>query len=185
MTTINLHQQYEQQDQEEQQKIFLTGNGGLFLSLGILAFTCLVVFGLWAMVKNYEKQNGKLETQIKTETESLGKMIELKDVVDTQTRLAEIKNNLQIKDNKVMLVPMTTILNYIGDATNNSGAFLSLYKYEEGNKIALTFNTSSFDDSAKQILNFKGSNNFTNVSLSKISRGEKYVTCDMTMNLQQ
>lgn len=178
MTTINLHQT----EQTEQTKV---GNGGLFLALGILICTLLVLAGFKIAASTLQKQNQTLLTQIEAEKSSLIAMNNVKQVADMQARLAQIKNNLQIKNGKVSLMPMTQILGYVGDSINSSGVFLGSYKYEEGNKIQLTINAVSFSDAAKQIFNLKNSKYFSNVSLADINSEGKYIRCDVDMSIKQ
>jgi hypothetical protein len=178
MTTINLYQN----EQSEQKS---TSKGGLFFTLGIFICTLLVLVGLKIAVGVIQKQNETLKTQIDTEGKSLVGLSNIEQVADMQARLAQIKDNLQINNGQVSRVPMTQILGYVGDSIDSTGVFLTSYKYEEGNKISLSLNTSSFSDAAKQIFNFKNSKYFSDVSLDKITRGEKYITLDVSMSLKQ
>ena len=178
MTTINLYQN-EQVAQKKGSK------SGLFFTLGIFIFTLLVLAGFKIAVGMLQKQNETLAGQISTENKSLIGLSNIAQVIDMQARLKEIKNNLQINNSNVSRIPMTQILEHVGDSIDSTGVFLTSYKYEEGNKISLTLNANSFSDAAKQVFNFKNSKYFSNVSLNKIGRGEKYVTLDVDMSLKQ
>ena len=160
------------------------GKGGLIFTLGILIFTLLLLAGFKIAVSMIQKQNQTLVTQIGDEKKSLIGSNNIEQVADMQARIKEIKNNLQISDGKVLRVPMTQILGYVGNSIDSTGIFLTSYKYEEDNKISITLNASSFSDAAKQIFNLKNSKYFSNVSLDKIARGEKYITLDVSMSVK-
>lgn len=181
MTTINLHQ-----DEQIEKKKFssVSSRSGFFFASSIFICMLLALAGLKIAVSSIQKQNIGLKTEIEAENKDLKGLDNLKQVADMQARLSQIKNNLQIDKGKISLIPMTQILGYLGTDINSAGVFLSSYKYEEGNKISLTFNANSFSDVAKQVFNFKNSKNFYNVSLDKISRNEKYIVCDVSMNVK-
>lgn len=181
MTTINLHQD-EQTGQSKISSKF--GKGGLFLSLGVFICTLLVLAGLKMAVSRLQQQNTDLETKIAAAKNSLIGLNNIKQFADIQARLKEIKNNLQIKNSKVSRVPMTEILDNVGNNIDSSGVFLTEYKNEEGNKISLKLNTTTFSEAAKQIFNLKNSKYFSNVSLDTIKRGEKYIECEVIMSVK-
>jgi len=178
MTTINLYQN------EQTAKAKNSNKSGLFFILGIFIFILLIWAGLKIATNMLQKQNEELQTQIVTENNSLsGDNVE--QVADMQARLAEIKDNLQIKNGSVSRVPMSQIIEYVADNINSSGVFLTSYKYEEGGKITLSLDANSFSDAAKQIFNLKNSKYFSDVVLSKIARGEKYIEFDISMKVKQ
>ena len=181
MTTINLYQ-----NQQKEQKGFFSAlaKNGLFFSLSILVVIILVLFGLKFAASLLSKQSGSLAANVQKEKESMLGLGNLEQIVDLQTRLKQIKDNLQIKNSQVSRIQMTQVLSYFG-AEVNAGITVSSYEYKsDKNKIDLTFNANNFSDAAQQILNFKESNYFTNVNLIGISRGEKSITCDIEMNVK-
>jgi hypothetical protein len=181
MTTINLYQN----QQEEQKKISSrAANSGLFFSLGILAITILALVGLKVAVSFLNKENEAVTATIQKEKDSMTGLSNLEQVVDMQTRLKEIKNNLQIKNNQVSRTQMTQVLDRMG-AEVNAGIVIVSYKYEDsGKKVTLTFEANNFSDVARQILNFKDSTYFTNVKLISVLRGEKTISCDIEMSVK-
>ena len=178
MTTINLHQS------EQTEKSKFSSKSGLFFTVGIFACTVLFLAGLKISVNMLQKQNEDLKTQIADENKKLTGLNSIKQVADMQVRLKAIKDNLKIENGQVSRIQMSQILDYVGNNINSSGIFLASYKYTEDNKIELSLNANSFSDAAKQILNFKNSEYFSNVVLSKISRGEKYIEFDVNMNIK-
>lgn len=181
MTTINL---YQNQQKEQKSFSFKFANNGVLFSLGILAVTILTLMGIKFAVFLLNKQNEALIETVQKEKENMIGLNNFEQLVDMQTRLKQIKDNLQIKNNQVSRLQMTQVLDYLG-AEVNKGIFLSSYKYEsDKNKVVLTFNANNFSDAARQILNFKSSDYFTSINLTKISRGEKTIQCDIEMNLK-
>jgi phosphopantetheine adenylyltransferase len=181
MTTINLYQ-----DQKKDQKDFSyrAATSGFIFSLSILIITILALVVLKFAVSILDRQNEALVINIQNEKNSMAGLSNLEQIVDMQTRLKQIKNNLQINNNQVSRIQMTQMLDHFGTEVN-AGIVVSSYKYEDSsNKISLTFNANNFSDAARQILSFKDSEYFTNVNLAKISRGEKSISCDIEMNIK-
>lgn len=180
MTTINLYQK-----QEEQQKFYSkAANKGLLFSLGVLVLTFALLAGLKFASFLLNKQNESLLTTIQTEKEGLAGLNNIEQVVDMQTRLKWIGDNLQIKSGKVLRPQMTQILDHVS-AEINAGTILSSYKYENGSsKISLALESNNFNDAARQILNLKASDYFTNVNLVEISRGEKAISYEVEMGIK-
>jgi hypothetical protein len=181
MTTINLYQ-----NQEEVQKEMASRNTkrGLFFSIGILVFTLLVLAGFKIAVYVIERQTAALANTVQQENTNIAGFKNLEQIIDMQTRLQQIKSNLQIKNNAVSRLQMTKILDNLG-ADVNQGIVIAAFKYDDSGRVALSFDSSNFSDLSKQILSFKSSNNFTNVDLAKISRGEKAIACDVEMSLKK
>lgn len=181
MTTINLYQ-----EQEKKKSSFFKGskNSVLLLSLGVLLIVILVFIGLKIAVYSFEKQNEKLEDVIKNEKAEMARLSNLEQVFDMQMRLKEIKSNLKVENNQVSRTQMVQVLNKMEGEINN-GIVVTTYKYEnDKNKVSLTFNANNFNDVAQQILGFKESDYFSNVNLTKISRGEKAISCVVEMNIK-
>jgi len=182
MTTINLYQNQQEKQRKSSSKL---GSGGFFFSLGIFIVTLLALAGLKFAVSLLAKQNEALATTIQAEKESMAGLSNLEQIVDMQTRLKQIKNNLKIENNQVTRTKMTQVLDHLSAETDARIA-VSTYKYENNDsKITLTFEASNFSDIARQILNFKGSDYFTNVNLIKLSRGVKSISCSIEMNIKQ
>ena len=181
MTTINL---YQNQKKEQKGFSYMAASSGLVFSLSILVITILALIGLKFAVSLLSNQSESLATTIQKEKESMIGLSSLEQIVDMQTRLKQIKNILQIKNSQVSRIQMTQTLDQMGTEVN-AGIVVASYKYEkDNNKITLTFNANNFSDAARQILSFKDSDSFTNVTLTKISRGEKAISCDIEMNLK-
>ena len=181
MTTINL---YQNQQKEQKSFSFRAANSGLLFSLSIFTITIVTLIGLKFAVFLLNKQNEALITAVQKEKESMIGLSNLEQVVDMQARLKQIKDNLQIKNSQVSRIQMTQILDHLSSEVN-AGIVISSYKYEnDKNKVTLTFNANNFSDVARQILNFKSSDYFTNINLTKISRGEKSIPCDVEMNVK-
>ncbi len=183
MTTINLHQQQHQQEPQEKLS-FRAANGGFFFSLGILIFTLLGLAGLKVAMSTIGKQNEVLAGNIQRETESLSGLSDLQRIVDVQKRLGYIKSNLEISGGAVSRVQMTQVLDHLGAAID-TGIVIASFKLENADTVSLTFNANNFSDASRQIVSLKNSDYFTGVSLTKISRGEKSVACDITMKIKQ
>lgn len=180
MTTINLYQD----QQEAQRKLLSTsGNGGLFISLGILVLTFLVLGGLKFSVYTLEKESVALEQSAKAENTSLAGFGELDRIADLQARLEQIKSNLQVKNNVVTRMQMNDVLDRLGSDLS-SGIVITSYKFDSG-KIKVSFKAGNFNDASRQILNFKKSSNFSDVNLTSISRDETGVKSDVEMSIKK
>lgn len=181
MTTINLYQNQE----ETQRKISArTANSGFWFSLAILILTLIALFGIRMYVASLVKNNEMLLSNIASENKRLAGVDSLQRVIDMQTRLLEINKNLAIKDGTVNKMEMTEILDEV-EKNMNSGAVIASYTYNsEANDIDVSFQTHNFNDSARQILNFKKSEYFNDVALENISRNEKNITAEMIMKIK-
>jgi hypothetical protein len=180
MTTINLRQ--------NQQKVKSgfpgeMGNSGFVFSLGILAFTLLVLFGLKLYVPVMENRNNELDKAISVENNKLVGLKSLEQVIDMQSRLKEIKSNLQMTDGQVTRLEMTGLLGRLGGEMN-SNVSVSEFNYSP-DKISIAIESNNFSDIAKQILTFKKSDYFSGVNVVSINRGEKTVVCNVAMNVKK
>ena len=181
MTTINLYH-----DQQEMQKKLSakSANKGLIFSLGILGVTVLAYVGVKAAVYMVTNQNEKLMAKVDENNISLAGAANIKQVIDMQSRLEQIKSNLQIKNKTVSRLATTQVLDYLS-ADLNTGIFLTDYSHYSSGKVSLLFGSSSYADVAKQIMAFKNSDNFQDISITSISRGEKYISCGIDMQIKQ
>lgn len=178
MTTINLYQ-----NQQKKQSKF-SANGGLIFSLSILLVVILALIGLKFAVSFIGKQSQAMATEVEKEKESMTSLGGLEKIIDIQSRLKQIRSNLNVKNNQASRLQMTKILDNVG-AEINSGIVISSYKYEDNkNKITLIFDAKNFSDAARQILNFKDSNYFTNVNMTNIARGTETISCSIEMNVK-
>ncbi len=178
MTTINLYQ-----SQEEKKGISSrAANGGFLFSLSMLIVTLLALGGLKIAASVITKNSSALAETIKIESEGLTGFGDLEQIVDLQSRLEQIKNNLNIKNGKVSLVQMTDVLDHLG-AELSSNVTVSEYILKDG-KITVTIDTNNFNDAARQIQNFKKSTYFTNVELKRISRGKLAINTEIEMSIK-
>lgn len=179
MTTINLRQN----TQEEPSRFSVkNGNNGFIFSLGILIVTLTVLAGLRFYVPFAEGKNQALADVVSAENNKLVGLKSLEKVSDMQKRLIEIKSNLQLKEGKVTRLEMTKVLEYLGNDLN-AGVVVYDFKYEAG-KVTVSFDANDFGDVAKQVLNFKKSNYFTNVNILDISREKNTIICSVEMTIK-
>lgn len=150
--------------------------------MGIIVLTAVVLVCVKLAIPIVEERNSRVLDEIKTENNSLAQESKIDLVFDVQTRLNQIKKNLQIKNNEVSRPEMTDVLSNL--ATDSiAGVAVSLYKFEN-NKVTATFNATNFNDIAKQILNFKKSAYFKNANVISVGRGkEEGVTCIVEMDI--
>ena len=177
MTTINLYQNDEQRGLTKR-----SSNGGFFFSMGMLVLTLLVLGGLKVAASIIAANNLVLAAEIKKESDNIAGSSSLEHVIDTQNRLEEIKKNLAISKNAVNRVKMTTILDNL-EKDLSAGVLVSEFNYTDG-KVIVKINSNNFNDSARQILNFKNSEYFESVNLKSIARGEKAITADIEMGIK-
>lgn len=177
MTTINLHQ-----NQQNDQSSFSGkgGNSGFIFSLLILVVTLLALAGLKYYVTYLAAQNKALVDNISVENSKLAELKSLENLIDMQNRLKEIKKNLNIsEDGSVNRLEITKVLKYMSSDLNR-GIVVSEFKYAP-DKTSVSFNATNFSDVSKQIFNFKNSDHFANVVVTKIDRGEKAIACSVDM----
>ncbi|MDD5397327.1 MAG: PilN domain-containing protein [Candidatus Moranbacteria bacterium] len=179
MTTINLYQNQEEKNRISAQNL----NGGLIFSLVILTITVLTFVGLKFYVPILEAKSAALSASVTSENDKTVGLKKLANIVDVQNRLVEIKNNLQIKNGTVNRVEMNKVLDKLS-ADLNAGVVVSSYKYNV-DTVDVSFESSNFADVAKQILNFKKSDFFTEVNLSSIARKENVVACTVSMKYKK
>jgi len=177
MTTINL---YQNQAAIQKKKSPVALNKGLIFSLGIIALALLILGGIKMTVSVFTARNQAAVRDIQKEKENLAGLGSLELIIDIQTRLSQIKDNLKIKNNKISRIEMTQILDHLG-MDLQAGVGVSSYEYKDG-KINATFVANNFNDAARQILNFKKSDYFTEVNLIKIGRSEKGVEGSVEMS---
>ncbi|KKQ52212.1 MAG: hypothetical protein US70_C0010G0017 [Parcubacteria group bacterium GW2011_GWD2_38_11] len=180
MTTINLRQS---QQAEPERFSVKNGNGGFFFSLGILIIILLILFGLKIYVPFAEGRNKALRESVLAENDKLIGLKSLERVVDMQVRLSEIKNNLQLSDGNIARLEMTKLLDHLGGDLD-ANIVVTDFKYDT-EKIVVSFDANNFNDVAKQILNFKKSDYFTDVALSSIIRNENIIACSVDMKIKK
>lgn len=181
MTTINLYQNSE----DKQKKGIGLGNGGFWLSLSIVILTLIGLFAIRIYIKNVVAKNEQLGAAIVAENQSLAGVDSLQRVLDMQGRIAEINKNLEIHDGKVERLKVTEVMDNL-EKDMNSGVSLSSYNFEgESNILKITFETSNFNDSARQILNLKKSPYFSDVKLNELGRGENSVETEVEMKIKR
>ncbi|HEX8974148.1 MAG TPA: PilN domain-containing protein [Patescibacteria group bacterium] len=177
MTTINLYQPSE----EDREKVSARrANSGFIFSIGILVAVLLLLGGLnvWASVRAQQSQ--KLLDQVTSENSGLVSQNNIEGVIDAQYRLDIIKANLKDQTSG----NIEEALNRLA-STMVSGVFVSSYSYKSNHTLDVTVNANNFVDISRQILNFKQSEYFTNVSVGNITRGEKQITADLKVTLKQ
>ena len=178
MTTINLYQSQQEKPSFTQKNT----RSGFIFSLGILIITLLSLAGLKIAVYLLEQRNEKEAEVIKNESSSLAGGGNIDKIIDMQTRIDLIKNNLVIKDKSVNVLRMSTVLDDFGSELNPSVA-VSAYKFEAG-KISAKFDSANYYNIAQQILNFKKSDHYTGINVKSVNRGEKGITCEVEMILK-
>ena len=180
MTTINLHQ--DQQDEQISASKKVSMQGFLF-SLGIVVITIAVYFGLQYYIPVLEKRNNDLATNITDENSKLVGLKSLEKLIDIQNRVKEIKSNLQPDaSGNVARLTMTNVMDHVANDLV-TGVTVSEFTYNDKG-VTVSFDASNFDDIAKQILYFKKSTYFTGASVSSIKRGDKGINCVVVMNIK-
>lgn len=179
MTTINLYQNQEEQQQKNSAR---AANSGFFFSLGILVLTLAALFVMKFYVANLVDSNKKLAEEVKQQNENLSGVNSLQRILEMQTRLAQIKTNLDIKDSAVRKLKMTDVLDSL-ERDLSSGVVVTEYSFDD-NKVKVAFAANNFNDAARQILNFKKSTYFTDVALGSVVRGEKNIQSEVTMSVK-
>lgn len=178
MTTINL---YQNQEDIQRKKEARTANGGFIFSVTILVLTLSAFFGLKMYVASIVKSNQEMADEIINQNKSITGVSSLQKVLDVQTRISEIGNNLKIKDGKIGKIEMTKILDNL-EKEMNSGVVVDSFSYDEkGNVVSVTFKSQNFNDAARQLMNFKQSKYFSKAKLVEISRNEKGIISEAEM----
>lgn len=181
MTNINLYQD----DQEIKKRLAANSkffSGGVFFSLMLVVLTLLVFVGLKFYVSQVEKKNAAALLEIESKKSSIIKLDALGEVIDVQTRLQHIKENLKITDGEVSRVQVKNVLDDFENYINNAVVVSSL-NYDDSGKIEITFESNSYNEISRQIMNFKNSKNLTGVNLTGIAKDEKSgnIKCDLEM----
>jgi hypothetical protein len=179
MTTINLYQNQEDKNRISSQN----ANRGLFLSLGILSLTVIIAVGLKIYTPILDAKNKALIESISAENEKTVGLKKLTQVMDIQNRLVQIKNNLQIQNSAVTRTDMNKILDKLS-LDLDSGIVVADFKYN-GDIVDVSFDANNFSDAAKQILNFKKSDYFSEINLNSIARKENVVNVSVSMKYKK
>ena len=170
MTSINLYQTSSEQGGQQKESIF---NGGFIISLSLLVVTLLVLGGLKIYSASLAGQNVAITNQIQQEKTAISGNSKLDRLTDFQKRVIAITADINSKE-------------YIKDVLQNvtaslvSGIVLTDFSYDNG-VVTLTANANGFQNVAQQILSFKQSPHFANVSVSNISRGDKAISFTVGM----
>lgn len=170
MTSINLYQNPSEQGGGQKESIF---NGGFIVSLSLLVVTLLVLGGLKIYSSMVAGQNVAITAQIQQEKASISGNSKLDRITDFQNRVNAITADINSKE-------------YIKDVLGNvsaslvSGIAATNFSYDSG-AVTLTMNADGFQNVAQQILSFKQSPHFANVSVSNISRGDKAISFTVAM----
>lgn len=180
MTTINLHQN---QSSNGSNVLLNNNNNGLIFSVLILVLTLGGYFGLKYYVTTISAKTAIVEKEIVSQNEQLIGLDSLEKVVDSQKRLVEIKNNLQLEGNVVNHLEVDKILDKLSREMNLA-VIATDFQYKN-KTVTVTFEANGFSDIAKQVLSFKKSEYFSGAYLSSISRKEKKVNCVVVMQVAE
>ena len=184
MTNINLYQD----DQEIKKRLEANTkffSGGVFFSLMLVVLTLLVFVGLKFYVSLVEKDNAAALQEAENSKNSVIQLGALGEVIDVQTRLQHIKDNLKIVNGEVSSVQIANVLDNFEKDINNS-VVVSNLNYKDSGKIEITFESNSYSEISRQIMNFKNSKNLKGVNLTGIAKNEKTgnVKCDLEMYIK-
>ncbi|KKP97472.1 MAG: hypothetical protein US25_C0002G0017 [Candidatus Moranbacteria bacterium GW2011_GWE1_36_7] len=181
MTTINLRQN---QDGDGKRVSMQNANKGFFFSLGILVVTLAIFLGLKPYISILEKDNAALVGEIMMKNNEVVGLKHLEQLMDIQDRVSEINSNLEISNGVVSRIEMNKILDNMS-ADLYPGVVVSTYRYGDDGSVFVQFDSNNFSDAAKQVFNFKTSENFSNVDLTNITRKENTISCDIVMKLKK
>lgn len=180
MTTINLHQNQEDVQKKMSAK---TANGGFIFSLAILFLTIGSLYATRFYKGMIITENEELSNKVASDNQNLAKINSLQKVVDMQSRLALIKENLGIEKGKVEVLKMTEILDAL-ERDMTSGVVIKSYEFDNENKeVNVSFLALNYNDAAKQLFAFKQSKYFTGASLETITREESGIVSEVKMSL--
>lgn len=181
MTTINLYQKHKESDEES--VLNKNGNSGFVFSLSLLIITFVAAIALEMYIPIAEKKNIALEKKVEVENMNLTGLKKLEDVTDTKRRLGLISENLEIKNGKAEKTEMSHVIDNMA-ADMSKGTFISQYSYSDGSIVAKLM-ANNFNEVARQILNFKRSENFVDVNVLRVARGEDNVEFDVKMKIKK
>lgn len=180
MTTINL---YQNKEDKQEHSLVSSKNNGFIFSLLIVVFTLLSLWGLKFYITSLEKKNEGLDATIVAQSGSITGLESLEQVVDTQNRLSEIKNNLKLKDGNVGRKEMVNVLDLISGELDRRIAIEKFNYSNEG--VSLILNAGNFNDVANQISNFKKSKYFSEVAILSMERGDEKISCTVSMQIKK
>jgi type IV pilus assembly protein PilN len=173
MTTINLYQQ-SSEDSQKKKKLKLV-SGGFIYSIGMLLLVLVALGAMKIYNASLAKRDAAIQNEIAQKITSFSGQDEVDQVADIQSRLSVIKKNM---DSQPQLADqLHNFANYVV-----SGVMVSSYK-QEGQKLTVEFLANAFTDVSRQILNLKKSNNFSNVDVTSLTRGEKNLDFVITMDI--
>lgn len=177
MTTINL---YQNQEEAQRKNSSNSSNGGFFFSLSILILTILAIFGMRMYVASIVKQNKILAEKVLQQNQSLAGVNSLQRILDLQTRMNQISENLEIRNGEVQQVWKTKILDHMAGELS-SGVVVSSFSLD-GDSVKIGFNVKNYNEAARQVLNFKKSSYFSDIELVDMKRDANGISVTMTMN---
>lgn len=173
MTTINLYQ-------KEQENNALSRYGkmksNIIFFLTIFGMILVAFVAIKMITLDIANKKNLTEAKIVTEKEALNGNKKVDEVIDSQFRLKEIKNNLSAK------IEMNDVLDKVSSLVIPGVNFLS-YKYAD-KKILITLRAINFSNISKQISNFKNADFVVNVNATNFTRSEDGVTCEVAMNMK-
>ena len=174
MTPINLYQENGSQG-EISKKAPLFG-ASFFIALLLLAATP-GAWGYFYYVNDvYVKKNASLDTDIAASKARFEKNVQIDQVADVQARTALIKSKLTAQSKANAKAILQDVASGVID-----GIVADAYSYNNGT-IALTLNCGDYATVAKQVAKFRGMENFSNVNVVNLSKGEKGILLEITMN---
>ncbi len=173
MTTINLYQ-----DQQREEMINNTSKMNFSIIVFIVVFGIILIsfLGLKLGSMSVNKKDADLKMQIVSENASLNGKQNVDDVIDLQTRLKEVKNNLTGK------IEVNNVLNEIA-GTVVSGVTFSSYT-QTGKKVLIMLRSANFDSISKQVFNFKQASFITNVNMKSLSRDDQGIKCEVEVTVK-
>lgn len=171
MTTINLYQEGQQQEENKKNSMI---SGSFVFSIALLVLVMLVYGGVKLFSNSFDKKNKAILADIEVQKNGIAGEKELVAVVDFQERMDKIKKTVASRVDAKTII-QNVALEMVG------GVRLTDYTYTD-KLISLNFSADNYQLVAREILNFKKSENFTGVGLVSINRAEKAVVFKLEMN---
>jgi nitrate reductase NapAB chaperone NapD len=174
MTPINLHQE-QQFDENSPKKTRMVSTGIIIGSLVVII--TLAVWGVCSFLSDsYKKKNDILKLEIDKQKNALASGEQIDKIADFKKRTTEIENNLSAKEKE-------SIKNILQDVSANmlSGTILESYAYNNKGEIVLVINSDNFQTIAKQVMQFKSFQKFSEVVISDMKRAESVISFNIAM----
>ncbi len=151
-------------------------NFSIIVFIAVFAIILISFLGLKFGSLSIDKKNNELKIQITSESGALSGKQSVDDVIDTQTRLKEVKNNLGAK------IEVNSVLSDISKVVIPGIVFSSYTQTDK--KVLITLRTSNFDSVSKQVFNFKQADFASSVNVKSLSRDTKGIKCDVEINIK-